>query len=230
MQILHEIQRNILLELLMRKSATFTELKPADNIEGSHLTFHLKQLIKKSLIYKEEDRYFLTDKGKEFANREQIMKKNPKEVIPSNTIILICRRQDRYLTYTRKKHPFYGFQGFPSGKILAGELVLSAAKRNLKEKTGLRSTPQIISVNHRIILDSLKKDVLEDKYLYLCLFERFTGDESFDSSGDYKWIQKDKIDVVISKPYHLFKKYLDLAEKFDAQITFSEEKIFVDEF
>lgn len=231
MKTIHKIQRKILTKLLKEKTATFTELKPFEDIEGSHLTFHLKKLITDKFINKEKDLYMLSNKGKEYANRISLSNANKTRIESGNSILLICKKDGQYLIYTRKKHPFYGYQGFPSGKILPGEFIKNAAIRNLKIKTGFKGKPKIIGINHRIIYSKKNpQSALEDKYIYLCLFNKLIGEENFDISGKYRWVNPLKFDTIVHKPYHLFHTYYEKINNFHKSPFFWEEKVIVTEF
>src|SRR5260221_866362 len=122
MKDLHYIQLNILRKLLFSSSLRFSELRPKD-IENNLLTFHIDQLIRDKLIEKVDDKYQLTQKGKEFANR---MDTDKVEIKPQGKIgaIECCIRNTgdelEFLAYTRLKHPFYGSQGYSSGKVQYG--------------------------------------------------------------------------------------------------------------
>src|SRR3989344_3431144 len=64
----HEFQISILRELLFKTEARFRDLNKI-GVTNDHFTFHLKQLVKEGLVKKENNKYSLTDSGKEFANR-----------------------------------------------------------------------------------------------------------------------------------------------------------------
>ena len=147
-------------------------------MENSQFTFHLSVLMEKGLVEKHLKSYRLSDRGKEYANRidtrDLFIRDQPKiSVVP-------CAVRDgdgkcEYLIYTRTKHPFWGYQGFPSGKIKYGEFVEQAAERELKEESGLTGEAVCITVTHYLVRSKKEKKLLEDKYMYVCIIKNPTG-------------------------------------------------------
>lgn len=133
----HPIQLQILKKLLFVKSVKFTDLKPDKDIENNQFDFHLDQLIRFEYIEKLGKEYSLTSVGKEFANRMDTDKTTINIQAKISAVVAPVRinkdGEKEFLIYTRLKHPFYGCQGFMSGKIAYGEAVLEAASRELKE-------------------------------------------------------------------------------------------------
>ena len=115
MKQLHPIQLKILKKLLFAPQLKYTELKPEEHIENNQFSFHLNTLINIVYIKKVDQYYILTAQGKEYANRMDAGELQIK--LQAKTGVLVCatRGQDNkkeYLIYTRKKHPFFGKQGF----------------------------------------------------------------------------------------------------------------------
>ena len=115
MKQLHPIQLKILKKLLFAPQLKYTELKPEEHIENNQLSFHLNTLISIGHIEKVDQHYILTTQGKEYANR---MDSGELYVqLQAKTGVLVCATRGQgdaqeYLIYTRKKHPFFGKQGF----------------------------------------------------------------------------------------------------------------------
>src|SRR5690606_35398633 len=126
--------------LLFHPAATFAELQKTSDLTSDHFNFHIKKLVSSQLIEKSESSYQLTPAGKEYANRldtdENVIEKQPKV-----SVALIIERahegQAEYLVQQRLKHPCCGFWGRLGGKVRWGESFEEAAKRALKEDTGL---------------------------------------------------------------------------------------------
>jgi ADP-ribose pyrophosphatase YjhB (NUDIX family) len=115
-------------------------LKPK-GAESNLFIYHLKNLIAAGLVKKIEKGYALTTAGERYVDKLSLadlqVRFQPKIV----TVIVCKNKNGEYLTYTRKRQPFYGMDCFPYGKIHFGETVAEAAKRELLEKTGLAANP-----------------------------------------------------------------------------------------
>lgn len=164
----HVAQMAILRKLLIGRTASFSDLGRATGLTTDHTNFHIKKLIAAGMVEhvpKTYGRYRLTRKGKEYANRmdteELVIEKQPKLVVD------ICIEKDeKFIFQERQKQPYYGYWGFPTGKIRWGETILQAAARELMEETGLTATLRIVGTYHKLDYDE-EGAILEDKYLIL---------------------------------------------------------------
>lgn len=207
-------------------------MKPED-MEGSQFTFHLKILLKRRLVQKIEEKYSLTQEGKEYANRMDIGDLTIKQQAKVSAV-LCCERTAangdiEYLLYTRKKNPFFGFQGFPTGKVLFGEDILEAAARELHEETGYSGKPELVAVRHYRIYTT--EDVLlEDKIFFTIKFSNISGDLKPSPEGEFQWIKSADIFKVLKNPIKEFPELLDAVRDFDGAITFKESTYKTDTF
>ncbi len=165
----HIAQMAILRKLLIGRTASFSELSKATSLTSDHTNFHIKKLVAAGMvehISKEYGKYQLTRKGKEYANRmdtdELVIEKQPKLIVD----IGIEDGNGKFLFQERSKQPYYGYWGFPTGKIRWGETMLEAAARELMEETGLTATLRVVGMHHKLDYDE-NKEMLEDKYLIL---------------------------------------------------------------
>ena len=165
----HVAQMAILRLLLVESRASFSELVRATALTNDHANFHIKKLIAAGMVRhvpKSYGQYELTRGGKEYANRmdteELVIEKQPKLVVD----IGIEDGKGKWLFQERRKQPYSGYWGFPTGKIRWGEAMLEAAARELMEETGLTATLRAVGVHHKLDYDE-EDDLLEDKYLIL---------------------------------------------------------------
>jgi hypothetical protein len=215
----HPLQLKILQKLLYSDGLRYSKIKPT-KIEGSKFAFHLDHLLKLKFINKIGTIYKLTSSGKELANRMDLGDEKI-ETQAKVSVLMVCMKKDKILLYTRLKSPFFGYQGFPTGKVKHGENILKAAKRELKEETGLTGTPRLFAVRHYKIYD-LKKNLLEDKIFFACKFIDPKGVLRNNPEGTYKWIHKNKVWDYLKKPVDEVKEILDSIE--NSEITFLEKE------
>ena len=128
---IHETQTIILRELLFLPFARFSELRKRTSLESDYFKFHLQRLVDVGYIEKNvSGQYKLTQAGKEYANKLDT-DKNVIERQPKSAIIIVVEHDGKLLIQERLKHPFFGFWGYPGGKIRWGETILESAAREL---------------------------------------------------------------------------------------------------
>jgi len=201
----HKTQMKILKELLFKPNATFTDLNTSD-LTSDHFSYHIKLLLEHNYIIKNDaGTYTLTDKGKEFANTmdtEKIkIEKQPKVavfIIPEKKIDEI----PHVLIQKRLKEPYFGHQGFMSGKVQFGEPIHEAAKRELKEETGLSGNLVFKGIFHDIIYSKQDK-LLEDKLFHIFIAQDCKGRllKKFEGGENY-WIKKKDFATLENKYYN----------------------------
>jgi len=228
---IHEIQGEILKALLLKESARFSELN-TKKLSTDQLTFHIKQLLAGGVIEKTENgSYRLTIKGKEYANRFDIDSGPVKieQQAKLGVLIMVAQgagRKREFLMQTRLKQPFFGFRGFVTGKIKAGESVFETAERELWEETGLRAKLEHKAIQHERIF-SESNELLEDKYFYLFLANDATGELKVDfEGGKNEWFAE--IDVVRGNVFYDMADLLVLAN--GKQFVFQEKSYIVKKY
>jgi 8-oxo-dGTP pyrophosphatase MutT (NUDIX family) len=131
----HNIQKRIFNRLVGSESMRYSELKPKE-IEANLFMYHLKELMKVGLVEKLEKRYTLTAAGRSTATRFSIREQGIR-IMPSAISVLVLESTDGdQLLYRRRRQPYIGALGFPSGKIHLGDTLKVAAYRELDEKCG----------------------------------------------------------------------------------------------
>lgn len=190
---IHEAQTSILRELLFVPAAGFAELQKPTELTSDHFNFHISRLVELELVEKVgRGRYRLSPRGKEYANKLDTDNKTI-ERQPKVAVLLAIERtfrgQRQLLFQERLKNPYFGYWGFPSGKMRWGETIIETAARELKEETGLEADYKMLGLYHEHTFLQETGELLEDKMFHMVhcidprgqLIERFEG-------GHNKWL------------------------------------------
>lgn len=225
---IHPVQAKILRVLLFQTEAKFAQLNP-DKMGSDHFNFHLKALLGAGLLEKKANSYFLTARGKEFANRfdtEKIIIERQAKLTLGVLPIKIVNGKRYYLVHQRLKQPYYGYYGSVNGKIRWGEKVFDAAKRELIEETGLTALKmRFIGIYHKSDYSS-DGELLEDKYFFRIRVDKFSGrlKKSLPEGKNF-WATKDEI----RKLDHLFADFSEAIAFYNEEKSGFVEKDFIAE-
>lgn len=189
----HAAQISILRELLFVPEAGFADLQKPTELSSDHFNFHIARLVDIGLVEKVgRGRYCLTTKGKEYANKLDT-DANTIERQPKVAVLLAIERQldgkTELLFQQRTKNPYYGYWGFPSGKIRWGETIIQTAGRELEEETGLAADYHIVGLYHEHTYLKDETEAVEDKMFFVvhCTNPRGELLESFEG-GRNQWM------------------------------------------
>lgn len=200
---IHEAQTIILRELLFTPSARFSDLRKKTELESDHFKFHIAKLKAEGYIEKQPatGQYGLTLKGKEYANKLDT-DKNVIERQPKSAVIIVTHDGDKVLVQERLKHPYFGFWGYPGGKIRWGETILEAAGRELKEETNLSAELVYQGVYHEHVESAETAEIIEDKIFHIVSATKPIGELSLEfEGGRNSWMNLAELND-IEKKYH----------------------------
>lgn len=195
---LHELQIKLLKKLSKTEAANFNKLL-LDDIESEHMNYHLKRLIKVNLVKKFNQKYILTDSGKNYVGliddeRETVEKQ------PKTSILLYAVRKNpktgeiENLMSKRLKHPYYGKVGKLTGKVRFGETFLEAAKRELLEETGLKANNWHLERIYHKLRHTAEGKFVQDTIFYCFFVTDFEG--KFIEKTEFQeniWVTNDMI-------------------------------------
>src|SRR5690606_22610610 len=121
--------------------------------------------------------------------------KNTIEKQPKLSVVLVIENNEgKFLQQERLKQPFYGFWGFPTGKIGWGEKTIDAAARELMEETGLKADLRISGLFHKIDFERNSMKLLEDKYFMIIHGTNPQGELIVDMEGHHnEWLTHDEL-------------------------------------
>lgn len=173
---LSDIQKQILSNLLKSNGLRYSQARPP-HTENDLYNYHLKFLVGKNFVKKEDNVYLLTNKGKEYVQQMDSLG----NVQPYFKVSVICHvvkidnQKLKILLQKRKRHPYYGeVYGGIAGKVHIGEAIETAARRKFKEETGLTCDFTFIGVVRKIRRNK-QKEVIEDTLYHYCYGENPTG-------------------------------------------------------
>ncbi len=226
----HEAQAAILHHLLFTPEAAFSELQKGTKLSSDHFSFHIKKLIEEGYVEKGAKHYKLTHQGKEYANRMDTDDKTIERQPKVSVAITLERRNDKgereFLFQQRKKNPYYDFWGRVGGKVRWGESVIEAAKRELKEETGLEADFEYRLLYHKRDFNKATGALLEDK-IFLCVYATaYRGQliEQFEG-GVNRWMTNEEFHQQ-PKRFVSVDDFMDLIDKGE---TFAEREFYYDE-
>lgn len=236
MKQLHPIQLKILKKLLFAPQLKYTELKPEEHIENNQLSFHLNTLITMGHIEKVDQHYILTAQGKEYSNRMDSGELHVQ--LQAKTGVLVCATRGQgdaqeYLIYTRKKHPFFGKQGFITWKVKSGEALSDVAQRELWEEAHLIGTPELVHIKHSFVYQKESHNLLEDKFFYFFLVKEPTGTAQGSEEGPVERIARKDFATKITSIYYDFPDIMlivDSLSNSNRTLTFEEKSYEVEDF
>lgn len=218
---IHAAQTSILRELLFRPAATYTELQKPTGLSSDHFNFHVKRLIEVGFITKvKAGTYALTTAGKEYSNKLDT-DSNTIERQPKVAVLLAITREHKgemqYLFQERLKHPYYGYWGYPTGKIRWGETVLQTAARELMEETGLQADTEYKGIYHEHTFREEDGALLEDKIFFVVRCTNVRGKliEQFEG-GRNSW--HNPKELAGKKRFNSFETELAISQSTDRQL------------
>jgi len=210
---LHVIQRGILNNLLYVERAKFGVLRPSE-VSTDHFSYHLQQLTKEGLITRESDGYSLTELGKQLASLIDTETDSFEQQAKLGVMLVVLKDVGgvtQVLMQQRLKHPFFGFWGFPTGKIRVGETPHQAALRELHEETGLRGESAVTGVAQRRNRDSEDGHLLEEEFFFVVCVHNPEGELTESAEGvQHQWVDEREIET-LEPQFPALQRVLDLA-------------------
>jgi ADP-ribose pyrophosphatase YjhB (NUDIX family) len=109
-------------------------------------------------------------------------------------VLVIENADGKCLQQQRLKQPYYGFWGFPTGKIRWGETLTVAAARELLEETGLTADLRVSGLFHKMDYDKQSGELREDKYFSIIHGTNPRGELITDDEGHHnEWLTVEEV-------------------------------------
>lgn len=202
--------------MLFTTEANFAELQKDSDLTSDHFTFHIKKLVESGYVEKTITGYRLSVTGKEYANRMDT-DENEIEKQPKISVVIVLERQNNgrreFIAQQRLKQPYYGFWGRLGGKIRWGESFEEAAKRELKEETGLDADFTYKMIFHKRDYKEANGELLEDKVFVIMYADKYEGELIVDFEGGHnEWLTQEEF-IAKEKTFESARDFIDLIDK-----------------
>lgn len=192
---INEVQAFIMGQLFMRGPLRFAQINTRA-FASDQFSYHLRQLVKYGLVDKStEGIYSLSVNGR---SRAILLDTKSNRFIEQGFVacrVILAREHDghkQYLMQHRTKVPYRGNISEPGGKILFGEDVLTAAKRNMLAETGLTCSLELRGLVH--FKDKYLGRIVQDKFFFVVWAAQASGTLLSNSeTGENVWMTLEEI-------------------------------------
>jgi len=127
------MEKNILNVFLYKDKLRFSEIEDKTELRSNKLAYHLRKLISKGIVVKEDGNYMLSE------NYECLIPYITEKQAILPVLLIVAEKKGKYFLYHRNKRPYNDFLSLPGGRILVGENIKKATTRIMKEKFGINS-------------------------------------------------------------------------------------------
>lgn len=166
----------------MRFSQLFSGLTTEDDL----FNYHLRSLVKKGLVWKEDGLYLLTTEGRIEAQKLNSLGKEVSDYFRISVLMFVVNKEGKILLQRRSRHPFLGDINTPAGKVMSGESFVEAAKRKLKEEAGLSAKFEFRGAFRSTRYDTYDY-LVEDTIYHVCRSDNFHGQLKNSEFGHFFW-------------------------------------------
>ncbi len=152
MQPFSPLQNLIISQLKNAKSLRYSELQPK-GVANDLFNYHLQHLVKKGFLEKNGEGYSLSEQGIKYV-ADPFPETGPITSLYKLNVITIVSRsvggKVEILNQFRMSNPSYGKVGVMGGVVYKGERAEDAARRKLKQETGLDADFTVLGCARRM--------------------------------------------------------------------------------
>lgn len=184
----NDITKDILKKFIYNDKLKYNEIWDKSLCSSSHFDYHLKKLINRNIITKNEEYYELTPTGEaEIFKIDGLTIENKEK--PLVCAFVLAVDGDKLLLNERLKQPFYGYYNIPGGKVELGETTVECAKREFFEETGLACEPSLSQIVEKITYDDETNQITHHMIGYFYKTDKFEGTlDTKNREGKNHWI------------------------------------------
>ncbi len=204
------IQNQILSKALMGNALRYKDLVPK-GLDRDLFNYHLKFLLSKKLLVKENNLYSLTLEGRRTVTNLTIDGKEQQAFKVSVLILAVNSSENKILFQKRLRHPFFADTMIGiSGKVNLGEDYITACSRKLLEETGLSGKFKLLGMSRILKVDKNNK-LVEDNLYHIVLATALKGKmQKLNDFGLNFWekIEKSETITADNKSKSAFDKFI----------------------
>ena len=176
---LHYYQKSLIKKLTLSNIGKRFNSLQIKGMESEHMNYHLKKLVEVGYIEKSNDLYLLTNRGKDYSNLMDDGMTTTEKQPKTSVIIWGVRKNEKgeveQLVNRRLRQPYFGKVGRITGKVLFGETLEDAAKRELYEETGLTAKSFVLEEIYRKMRRREDDVFVQDVIFYIFFVTGFSG-------------------------------------------------------
>jgi ADP-ribose pyrophosphatase YjhB (NUDIX family) len=185
----HHIQKHIIQVLMFQRTARFRDLRPS-RTDTNLFSYHLKLLVKQSIIDKVEDGYTLSQKGMSYVDRVSTdrftVRSQPKII----TMLLVQNSDGDVLLQKRDKQPYIDSWTLPYGKVhIEDESLKIAAQREAFEKLGLANQELTHAGDCYIRVKTGDDEILSTTLAHIFMF----NSDNIQTTNTIQWARPHKL-------------------------------------
>ncbi|MBW3004507.1 NUDIX domain-containing protein [Candidatus Woesearchaeota archaeon] len=169
----------------------FSEIEKALQIRSNMVSYHLEKMQEEGLLEKKDDYYYLTKKAERYL--PIIPHITGQELGPLPVVLVAVLKKDKVLLIKRNKRPYQNYWCMLGGKMQMEETFGAAAKRVVKEKSGLDAKYDGMA---GVLYERVEgEDIIKHSFIHFFVrMQAETAEFKEAESGELKWFKIKDLD------------------------------------